>query len=267
MDPTRSEPGGRRSVNRLAGVVLLLAAGVLASCGPAPIPEGINDPLEQQNRAMHEVNKALDRNAVRPVARAYGDVVPGPGRTAIANIGSNVALPSNIVNGLLQADLPSASTNTARFLINTTVGIGGLLDPATAIGVLRDDKDFGETLHRWGVGEGNYVELPVIGPTTERDLAGMLVDVFLNPLRFILPDVEANWATGFQIAAGIGSRDRFSDTIDSVLYESADSYAQTRLLFLQNRRYELGQGGPSGEFIDPYEDAGFIDPYEDPYAE
>jgi phospholipid-binding lipoprotein MlaA len=265
MFAIRPEPLRRRADRRWVACAVAALAGAAAGCGPAPIAQGINDPLEQQNRAVHELNKVLDRNAVRPAAQAYGDAVPGIGRRAIANIGSNVALPSDIVNGLLQADPAAASTNTLRFVINTTVGVGGIFDPATPLGAPRVDTDFGETLHLWGVGEGNYVELPLIGPTTERDLAGMLVDVFLNPLRFILPDVEANWATGFQIAAGLGSRDRFSDTIDSVLYESADSYAQTRLLYLQNRRYELGQGAPSDEFVDPYAD--FIDPYEDPYAE
>jgi phospholipid-binding lipoprotein MlaA len=258
MMPSRAAERARPARDRgTAALALCLAAG-LAACGPAPVAQGISDPLERQNRAMHEVNKALDRNAVRPVAEAYGDAVPAPGRRAISNIGSNVALPSHIVNNLLQGDPAGASTNLLRFAVNTTIGIGGIFDPATALGAPRVDADFGETLHRWGVGEGNYVELPVIGPSTERDLAGMLVDVFLNPVRFLLPDLEANWATGFQITAGIGNRDRFSDTIDSVLYDSADSYAQTRLLYLQNRRFELGQGGLAEDFVDPY---------EDPYAE
>lgn len=234
----------------LAGVSALLLAG----CGPAPIPTGINDPDEAQNRAVHAVNKEVDRNALRPVARAYGSVVPGPGQIVVSNVGSNVGLPSGIVNGLLQADVGGAAQNTMRFLINTTVGIGGIFDPATAMGVPEVPTDFGETLHRWGVPEGAYVELPLIGPTTDRDMLGMAVDVFLNPLRFVLPTVEANWATGFQIAAGVGARSRYSDTIDSVLYESADSYAQTRLLYLQNRRFELGQTGSDEDFVDPYED-------------
>jgi phospholipid-binding lipoprotein MlaA len=246
--------GGCLRLAGTAGGIALLLAG----CGPAPVPTGINDPDEAQNRAIHAVNKEVDRRALRPVSQAYGAVVPGPGQVLVSNVGSNVGLPSGIVNGLLQADVGGAAQNTMRFLINTTVGIGGIFDPATAMGVPEVTTDFGETLHRWGVPEGAYVELPLIGPTTDRDMLGMAVDVFLNPLRFILPTVEANWATGFQIAAGVGARSRYSDTIDSVLYESADSYAQTRLLYLQNRRFELGQTG-SGE--------DFVDPYEDPYGE
>lgn len=260
MTATRSDPRRLRPAARIVigvGLGVLLA---LAGCGPAPVAQGIRDPLERQNRAMHEINKAIDRKALRPVARAYGDSVPGFGRTAVSNVGSNVGLPASIVNGLLQADLASAATNTLRFVINTTIGIGGIFDPATAMGAPGKDTDFGETLHRWGVGEGNYVELPLIGPSTERDLVGRIVDVFLNPVQFVLPTVEANWAAGFQIASGVGSRARFSNTIDSVLYESADSYAQTRLLFLQNRRFELGQDAADDEFVDPYEDPYLVEP-------
>lgn len=257
MVPPRSEAPAAPSLRRYGSVCFaagLVGVFAVAGCGPAPVPSGINDPMEQQNRAMHKINQAADTAVVRPLARIYGDSVPGPGQRAIANIGGNVALPAFIANGLLQADFASVSQNTLRLIINTTIGIGGIFDPATAMGAPADDTNFGETLHLWGVGEGNYVELPLIGPTTERDLVGMGVDVFLNPLRFVLPTAEANWATGFQIAAGLGSRARYSDTIDSVLYESADSYAQTRLLYLQNRRYELGQTSSDTDFVDPYED-------------
>lgn len=246
----------RRMAGRIRGLCLT-APGfclALAGCGPAAIPSGINDPNEAQNRSVHAFNKAVDRNALRPVSQAYGSVVPRPGQVLVSNVGSNAGLPSGIVNGLLQADVGGAAQNTMRFLINTTLGLGGIFDPATAMGVPEVSTDFGETLHRWGVSEGTYVELPLIGATTDRDMLGMAADVFLNPLRFVLPTTEANWATGFQIAAGLGARSRYSDTIDSVLYESADSYAQTRLLYLQNRRFELGQGASDGDFVDPYED-------------
>jgi phospholipid-binding lipoprotein MlaA len=246
---------GCRTVGcRLPGLAALAVAAGLAGCGPAPIAQGINDPDETQNRAVHAVNKEVDRNVLRPVSQAYGATVPRPGQILIANVGGNVGLPSAIANGLLQADVGGAAQNTMRFLINTTVGIGGIFDPATAIGVPEVPTDFGETLHRWGVPEGAYVELPLLGPTTDRDMLGMAVDVFLNPLRFVLPTAEANWATGFQIAAGVGARSRYADTIDSVLYESADSYAQSRLLYLQNRRFELGQNSLDEDFVDPYED-------------
>ena len=249
-----AEEGRRTGGNRQSFGAVLAVTALLAGCGPAEIPQGINDPYEANNRNVHGFNKVVDRNAVRPVAKLYGSAVPGPGQRLVSNVGGNVGLPSAIANNLLQADIGGAAQNTMRFLVNTTVGVGGIFDVATLMGVPEVSTDFGETMHLWGVPEGPYVELPLIGPTTNRDMAGMLVDVFLNPLRFVLPTVEANWATGFQIAAGLGQRARYSDSIDSVLYESADSYAQTRLLYLQNRRYELGQDATEEPFVDPYED-------------
>jgi phospholipid-binding lipoprotein MlaA len=120
-----------------------------------------------------------------------------------------------------------------------------------------NDTDFGETLHIWGVGEGAYLEVPFIGPSTERDLAGAVVDILIDPLNQ-LPRKERLAATGAKVAGKIADRGRYSDLTDSVLYESADSYAQARLLYLQNRRFELGQTSDEGSFVDPY---------EDPYAE
>ena len=143
-------------------------------------------------------------------------------------------------------------------------------------GVEGKPTDFGETLHVWGVGEGPYMELPLAGPSTARDTAGMLADIALNPVRLALPTKEANAATILKLFSRLGDRDRFSATVDSLLYDSADSYAQARLLYLQNRRFQLGRaaggtGASDGDFIDPYADApsndGFIDPYEDPYAQ
>ncbi len=246
-----------RAVFRALGG-LAIGLAVLGGCGPAAAPTGINDPYEASNRKVHAFNKSLDRGAVRPSANAYGTVVPGPLRTGVQNFAQNLGEPGNVANDLLQFKLDDALVNTIRFAVNSTIGIGGLFDPATPMGIPGDRTDFGETLAVWGVGEGRFVELPLIGASTERDTVGMIVDVVFDPLRFILPTAEANAATGIQVAAGLGRRYRYSATIDSILYESADSYAQARLLYLQNRRFELGQTA---------ETADFVDPYEDPYAE
>jgi phospholipid-binding lipoprotein MlaA len=242
---------------RLAG---LLGLALLAACGPSPAPEGINDPLEENNRAMHQFNKAVDRGVVRPSAFTYGDTAPGPLRQGISNFADNLAVPGHVVNNILQGRPGKALENTGRFVVNTTLGVGGLFDPATGMGIEGDPTDFGETLHVWGAGEGNYVELPFIGPSTERDMIGKGVDIVLDPFWFILPTTEAYYALGIQVADALNDRDRYSATIDSILYESADSYAQARLLYLQNRRFELGQTTTDGESGD------FVDPYEDPYG-
>lgn len=248
------------SGRRLA-VALLCSGLALSACGPATLPTGYDDPLETQNRKVHEFNRGVDRALLRPAASGYDTVVPGPLKRGVSNVASNLDAPGDIVNGLLQGRPHHAAQNTLRFAMNTVVGIGGLFDVSTALGLPAEPTDFGETMHVWGVGEGRYLEFPFMGPTTERDLAGTVVDVALNPVRLALPAREGNVATGLKIASRLGDRARFSDTIDALLYESADSYAQARLLYLQNRRFALGAAGGADT------DDTLLDPYEDPYGE
>jgi len=245
-------------VLRVAG--LSFALGLVSACASAPVPQGINDPNEAANRKVHAFNRGLDRAVVRPVAKAYGAVVPGPIRGAVGNVAETLDLPGDILNNLLQARVEDAATNTLRLVINLTAGFGGILDVSGAIGLAGEPTDFGETLHVWGVGEGAYREAPFTGPSTTRDAVGGVVDLAMNPVRLAFSEREAIAATSVQVLSLLGDRDRFSETVDSVLYDSADSYAQTRLLYLQNRRFELGQAGtpttenPEDGFIDPYED-------------
>jgi phospholipid-binding lipoprotein MlaA len=243
-----------RSRGHLAVIAALLCFLMIAGCAAPPPPAQIRDPYETTNRKIHEFNKAFDRNIVRPSAFGYGGAAPGPLRRGVQNFAGNLGLPADILNSLLQARPGPALENTTRLLVNTTAGLGGILDPATVIGIEGKPTGFGETLHVWGVGEGNYVELPFAGPSTSRDAVGTVMDIALDPLRFVLPPGEANASTGIQILAGLGRRYSYSDTIDSILYDSADSYVQLRLLYLQNRRFELGQTGETDDFVDPYED-------------
>lgn len=249
---------------RLPRLGLVLAAALLAGCGAAPVTQGINDPHEVTNRKIHGFNKGLDRAVLRPVAKAYGAVVPGPARRAVDNVADTLDLPGDILNNILQARVENAANNTLRLAFNLTFGIGGMVNVAGAMGLTENPTDFGETLHVWGVGEGAYLERPFTGPTTARDSVGGVVDLVLNPVRLALPEREAIAATSVQVLALLGDRDRFAQTIDSVLYDSADSYAQARLLYLQNRRFALGQDVPQDAET---ADDGFIDPYEDPYGE
>jgi phospholipid-binding lipoprotein MlaA len=209
------------------------------------------------NRRVHQSNIGLDRNVVGPTAKAYGNVVPEPVQKGLENFSDNFGTPGLMVNNLLQGDVEHLVEHTFRFVINTTFGIGGLLDPAQAIGLAGKDTDFGETLHVWGIKEGAYLELPFLGPSTERDAAGLIVDTALNPLGYVLPAPEKYAGTVAKIATRVGDRNRYGELVDSILYDSADSYAQSRLLYLQNRRFELG---------DTSQDENF-DPYEDPYAQ
>lgn len=240
-----------------------LLALVVSACGPAPMGTGVNDPNEARNREIHDFNKGVDQVLLRPTANTYSTLLPEPVERGVSNFANNLDAPGDVVNNLLQLRLGKAAENTLRFAINSTVGIGGLFDPATALGVAGDPTDFGETLHIWGAPEGQYSEVPFLGPTTDRDLVGVIVDVVANPVRLALPRPESTYATGAKVASGLSDRSRYTNTVDSVLYESADSYAQTRLLYLQNRRFELGgtADAADGAFEDPYSD------FEDPYAE
>ncbi|MCH2076279.1 MAG: VacJ family lipoprotein [Rhodobacteraceae bacterium] len=243
---------------------LLATLVFLMGCAAAPDETGFYDPLEGLNRGVHGFNKGVDTLAFRPVSQVYGTVVPAPVRTGVDNFSDNLGLPGVIVNNALQGDLESAASNTGRFLVNSTFGLLGFLDPATELGTPERSTDFGETLHVWGVGEGAYVELPVLGPSTARDAAGFVVDVFLDPLDTVLESPESDYRLGARGAEIANTRYRFGDTVDGILYESADSYAQSRLIYLQNRRFELGIEDPSSS-LGPADTDGSL--YDDLYFE
>ncbi|VDS07238.1 putative phospholipid-binding lipoprotein MlaA precursor [Paracoccus haematequi] len=256
---------------RPLSLVVPLALGViLAGCTSEPVMQDgirVNDPFESGNRRIHAFNKGFDQRVVAPVARrvsAGGNEAGEPGAMdLVINAGANLSLPGKVVNSLLQGRPEPAIRNFFRFAVNTTLGMGGLLDPAgTDFGLPEVDTDFGETLAVWGVPEGAYLELPVLGPSTQRDAAGKVVDLLIDPVYHLLHR-DAAWAAfGLRAASKAGDRARFGDTVDSVLQDSADSYAQLRLIYLMHRRHELNQGGTE---IDPYADAAaddVIDPYD-----
>ena len=241
---------------------------ILSACA---VPEGyvardgINDPYEERNRRVHAFNKSIDSGVLRPLSRGYNRAVPDEMKVMVNNFAGNLSTPRMVVNNLLQGDLEGALTNTTRFFLNSTIGFAGLVDVGQLAGLEAADTDFGETLHVWGFGEGAYVETPFRGPSTQRDAVGRVVDFFTNPLPQALSSDQNALRLGVQVVDVIGDRGRFGDTVDSVLYDSADSYAQSRLIYLQSRRFELGGGGDA-DYEDPYA-LGTADPYEDPYEE
>lgn len=249
-----------------ASLALILA---LAGCASQPVMQDgirVNDPYEAQNRRVHAFNKAVDRHVIGPVSDRVsggdGGASQGGAVNLVINAGSNLSLPGKVVNSLLQGRPEPAIRNFFRFAVNTTLGIGGLLDPAGAdFGLPEQDTDFGETLAVWGVPEGPYLELPVLGPSTGRDAAGKLADLLIDPLHHLLHRDGALAVFGLRAASKAGERARFGDTVDSVMQDSADSYAQLRLIYLMHRRHDLNEGGAE---IDPYADIAaedVIDPY------
>lgn len=242
------------------GVVLVLGLSV-AGCGAqqAAQPSGIHDPYEGTNRQVHAFNKGFDAALFKAGEGKPRSIDNGFTRS-VANVGSNLGLPGKVVNSLLQGRPEPAIKNTFRFFINSTVGLAGLFDPAgSSFSLPESDTDFGETLAVWGAGEGAYVELPFFGPSTERDALGRVVDIAMNPLGGVLKGQDATAATVARFAGKAAERKRFGETVESILYDSADSYAQSRLLYLQSRRFQL-----AGKESD---DALAWDPYEDPYAQ
>lgn len=252
-------------------VRLASAAAVIVTVSACTVPDGpqqsgdVFDPYENVNRGIHSFNRGVDKALFRPASKGYVAIVPDPMVTSFSYFADNISEPSNMVNAILQGNGKRAGTALARFLMNSTIGFLGLADPATEFGLPADHTDFGETLHAWGAQEGAYVELPFLGPSNERDAVGTLVDLFTNPIQFARHNPADNISTYAKIVQRMGDRGRFSDTVDSILYESADSYAQSRLIFLQNRRFELA-GRHGQTYADPYEELN-ADPYEDPYAE
>lgn len=233
---------------------LLVLTG-LAACAQAPATSDA-DPYEQANRKMHGFNKAVDHaifgnvDGISPTA----DVV----FTHVSNFSDNLSLPGKVVNSLLQGRPEPAIKNTFRFAINSTLGLAGIFDPAgNDFSLPETDTDFGETLHVWGAAEGDYVELPIKGPSTERDAIGLVVDYAIDPMGNVLSSGMKTLKTTAFVGSKVGDRLRYDDTIDSLLYESADSYAQMKLLYLQKRRYELGTTAGSENY----------DPYDDPYGQ
>jgi phospholipid-binding lipoprotein MlaA len=254
----------------MAVAAALLVAGCAAQ-DPAATRD-VFDPYEAENRRMHEFNRGFDRVLVRPVSKGYTSVVPDDIETGVVRIAENLSLPADIVNNILQLNMRGAFQDTTRFLVNSTVGLGGVFDPASEMGMAAPtNTDFGETLHVWGVREGAYIELPLLGPSTTRRTFGHFFDLFTNPLTYVLDSPENLVGTAAGVASGLSRRERFSETIDQILYESEDSYAQSRTIYLQNRRFKLG-GTASAGYTDPYDStaaaaAGASAVLEDPYEE
>jgi len=229
---------------------MTFAAALLAGCAVAPDPNSLDfDPFERQNRAAHQINRDLDRAVYGPVARAWGTHVPARARQTITNLRFNWKLPGETIHYVLQGK-PEQSLRTAmRFAVNTTFGLGGLVDPASEMGLEHRETNFDETFHVWGIPEGGYVEIPLGGPGTQRDWTGWVLDLALDPAYLLLP-TDATDAL-FVIGALDIVNDRYvlDPVMQELLYSSEDSYTAQRITYLQNMRARL-QGGTSVEQLE-----------------
>ena len=219
----------------------LFAAMVLSlgGCATTPRAAAPHDPWEHFNRGTQRFNDALDRGVLKPVAVRYRKYLPRVVRTGISNVLGNLAFTTTIVNDLLQLKLLDTGADIGRFALNSTLGIGGLLDPATRVGIPHNDEDFGQTLGRWGVPAGPYIVLPLFGPSTLRDAPSLYADSRTD-LR-----VQLHLDSGTRIALGVltvvDGRASLLST-DATLDSAFDRYVFMRNAWLQRREYQVRDG-------------------------
>ncbi len=209
-----------------------------------------NDPLEPLNRRVFALNQGIDKVVFKPIAQAYLHTIPAPGRDALRNVVLNIGEPVVFANDVLQLRLGAAARTTGRFLINSTFGVAGLADVATKRGLPRQMGDFGQTLYRWGAGDGPYLVIPVLGPANLRDAIGRGTDGYLDPFRYVAREDDfASWVRyGPLVVGGIDERARNIDTLDAVQKDAVDFYASLRSLYRQHRAAEIrGAESPPGQ--------------------
>ncbi len=200
------------------------------------------DPLESWNRKVFALNMSFDHAVMKPTAEAYVSIVPEPARTGVHNFLTNLNTPVVFANDLLQGEFELAGNTLGRFGMNTTIGLGGLIDVATPAGIPGHSSDFGQTLGVWGVGGDPYLVVPLLGPTNPRDLTGYVADTFMDPLNYVgIRDVQY-WEMGRGAAVIIDQRANNIDTLDQLEQGSVDSYATMRSLYRQYRESHIHHG-------------------------
>jgi phospholipid-binding lipoprotein MlaA len=227
----------------LLSFVVVLAAVSLSACATSS-PRNPDDPYEDFNRQMFAFNNGLDRAVLEPVAKGYRAVTNEPVRNSVSNFVNNLGEPVTFANEVLQGKIPEAAGTVGRFVINTTIGIAGLFDPATSFGIQRTDEDFGQTLGRWGVEPGPYLVLPFLGSTSPRDLAGLGVDVAINPINHAQFENDDATRLGFAAAEGLSARENAIETIEGVR-DQVDPYTTVRRFHVRNRAALIGNSAPS----------------------
>ncbi|HYM02211.1 MAG TPA: VacJ family lipoprotein [Stellaceae bacterium] len=238
---------------RAGAILATVAMLTIAGCATPPTDpaaraefDRTNDPLEPLNREIFDFNLFVDRIAIKPLAQGYEAVVPEKGRDAIRHFLNNLNEPIVFANDLLQGEFKRAHTTFARFLMNSTFGLGGIMDLATGEGLEKQTGDFGQTLYSWGVPDGPYIVIPIIGPSNPRDGIGLGVDGYADPWGQILGRNNLDYVTYARYAVdGIDLRQRNLQTFDDLQRNAIDFYAELRSLFRQHRAQELRHGEPA----------------------
>jgi phospholipid-binding lipoprotein MlaA len=217
---------------------------VLGGCAHSP-PDDPRDPLENVNRKVFWFNQKADRYVLKPVAQGYHDVLPGAVRRSVNNFFSNLFYPKTIVNDFLQAKFLQFGSDIGRMVVNSTAGVGGLFDVATDIGLSKHDEDFGQTLGYWGVGTGWFLMLPILGPSDNRDLVGLVPDQYTSPLTW----VNNTWISfGLNGLYAVDKRASFLGS-EGLMNSQFDPYIFLRTAYLQQRENLVFDGHPPAESL------------------
>lgn len=234
----------------------LMAGAHTASAQNAADAVEVSDPLEGTNRAILGFNEAVDKAVLEPVARGYRFITPEAFRYVLRNFLRNLKSPIIIANQMLQGDLEGTANSTGRFVINTLAGFGGILDLAEEGGIAYEPEDFGQTLAVWGVGNGPYLVIPLLGPSTVRDATGALVDAYADPVRIYLFNTDREgWHYGRVAAGVIDQREEMLEIVDDLRRNSFDYYAAVRSAYVQRRHAlvnDLNPDNSSGPTIPDY---------------
>jgi phospholipid-binding lipoprotein MlaA len=232
---------------------LLLIAVTLAGAGCASAPGRTlnDDPWEGFNRGVYKFNDTVDRATLKPIAKGYRKITPQWFRIGVGNFFSNLAYPATIVNQFLQGKAKLGLQDTGRFLVNSTLGVAGIFDVATPMGLQANDEDFGQTLAVWGVGSGPYLTLPFFGPSSLRDAPSRIADYFLGPLTYADIPWEAEWTMrAFDV---VHTRSELL-SLDPTLERTFDPYAFMRDAWVQQREFNIVDGNPPPETLEDLED-------------
>lgn len=240
----------------MRNAAILLACAFLLSGCVSTSPEAIaaNDPFEPANRVVYRFDERFDRYVVLPVAWFYMYRTPTPLRRGLHNVLINLNMPVTFANDVLQGEFAQAGTSLGRFVLNSTFGLGGLIDLGTQAGLRYRPADFGQTLGRYGVPEGPFLVLPIIGPDPPRDLFGDAVDLSMNPLTYLPPD--APLAERISVAAGVRMASPFEMHARNIFLRrqlersSVDPYVTMRSVYRQLREEEISQGLPAADRFD-----------------
>lgn len=228
---------------------MALAALILVGCAHSP-PSNPQDPFESVNRKVYTFNNTLDQYILRPTAQGYAKVTPDPAQRSIGHFFGNARYPITIVNSYLQAKAHNGTVALTRMIVNSTLGFGGLFDVATGLGLPKHKEDFGQTLGYWGLGQGVYLMLPLLGPSTGRDGIGLVADRFLSPTTYIsnlyitLP-ANAVYLVDFR-ASLLG--------LDRTVSNAFDPYLFIRTGYLQDRLSKVYDGNPPKKYTEDTDD-------------